>query len=223
MTTRYALLATTLLTCAVLAGCATSRSEVKVASPAVVPAAVASGPVIVIRSIKDERVFEQAPKDPGTPSLGFEGAAAAADATKARAIGRKRNTFGAALGDVLLENGQTVQGLVRDNLTAALQQAGYQVKAEDAAGPSPLVMDVHIRQFWAWLQPGWAIKLHGNVATELTLSGTESPVVVNVNIEESHQLVTDSDWMEIVGKALDAYRAQVVEKAAGFPKNSSQQ
>jgi hypothetical protein len=39
---------------------------------------------------------------------------------KARAIGRKRNTYGKALGDMVLEGGQTVEGVVREYLVIAL-------------------------------------------------------------------------------------------------------
>ena len=72
-------------------GCAATRSEVKLASPVAAPASTgpATGKVVVIRSVTDARVFEQAPRDPSVPSLGGEGAGNASADTKARAIGRK--------------------------------------------------------------------------------------------------------------------------------------
>lgn len=208
-----------LIVCVATAGCATSRSEIKLSSPAMLSNTnVSSGRTAVIRSIKDERVFEQAPKDPSTPSLGFGGADQSSTELKARAIGRKRNTYGKALGDVLLQSGQTVEGVVRENLAAALTQAGYQVKSEDAAGALPLVIDVRIKQFWAWFQPGfWAITLNTNIVTDLDLSGAATPTTINVHAEDSRQAATESAWMEIVGKALDDYRAQVTTKATTFP------
>lgn len=206
--------------CAGIAGCATSRSEIKLASPvAVSPSSgVSTGRTAVIRLVKDERSFEQAPKDPSTPSLGFEGADQAAADTKSRAIGRKRNGYGKALGDVLLEGGQTVESVVRENLTAALQQAGYQVKSLDADGSAALVIDVHIKQFWAWFKPGfWAITLNTNIATDLELSGAASPTPISVHAEDKRQMATEGAWMEIVSKALVDYRAEVVKKATAFP------
>jgi hypothetical protein len=172
----------------------------------------------VIRSVKDERTFEQAPEDPSTPSLGFGGADQASTELKSRAIGRKRNGFGKALGDVLLQTGQTVEGVVRENLAAALEHAGYHVKGEDAAGPSPLIIDVHVKQFWAWTQPGfWAITLSANIATDLDLSGKASPTTIRVHAEYRRQAATEGAWMEIVAKALDDYRAEVAAKASAFP------
>lgn len=207
--------------CVVVTGCATSRSEIKISSPAAGATALvnANGPVAVIRSVSDERVFEQAPQDPSTPSLGFEGAAQASAEVKARAIGRKRNTYGKALGDVLLQPGQTVDGIVRENLATALQQAGYQVKSEKDAPDAPLRIEVGIKKFWAWLQPGfWAIKLHTQIATDLRVNGSNTPVPVAVKTEEGMQIVTDSSWMETIGKALDSYRNEATKALANLPK-----
>jgi hypothetical protein len=209
-----------LVACVAMNGCATSRSEIKLSSPVAAPsaAAVSTGRTVVIRSIKDERQFEQAPSDPSTPSLGFEGADKASAETKARAIGRKRGGFGKALGDVLLQDGETVTSVIRSNLTAALQEAGYQVKSEEAAGPSPLIIDVHIKKFWAWFEPGfWAIKLHTNITTDLDLSSTTTPTIISVHAEQSGLAATEGAWMEIVDKALTSYRAEVVSKARTFP------
>lgn len=205
--------------CVMLAGCATSRSEIKLHSPAIVApsmTATSAQHVVVIGKITDERVFEQAPNDPSMPSLGFGGADKAADDVKARAVGRKRNTYGMALGDVLLQQGQTVESVVRENLIAAFQQAGYQVKGEGDAGPSPLVVDVHIKQFWAWFTPGfWAVTLSDNIATDLVVHGVEVPVVVSTHVEDKHAAATEDDWMQIVDKGLDAYRAEVAQRMRG--------
>ena len=209
-----------LLFCAAVAGCATSRSELTLNSPPTTQtAAVTMERPVVIRSIKDERIFEQAPSDPSIPSLGFEGAAQASTDVKSRAIGRKRNSFGKALGDVLLENGQTVESVVRDNLTAALQQAGYRVEEAGSASASAIVIDVHIKEFWAWFQPGfWAITLNTNIATDLILSGSQAPTHIKVHVEDSRQIATEGAWMEIVNKGLEEYRNQARNQAAGFPK-----
>ncbi len=204
---------------AILTGCATSRSEVKLGGTGTTNYAVTKSKVILIRSVADDRVFEQSPSDSSIPSLGGEGANLASAETKARAIGRKRGGFGKALGDVMLENGQTVADVVRENLTAAFKQAGYRTTSNAAeAGSSPMIIDVHIKQFWAWAQPGfWAFTLNTNITTNLEISGVTSPTVVSVHATDSRQIVTDSAWIEIVDKALKDYRDQVVTKSADLP------
>lgn len=203
--------------CAILAGCATSRSEVKLSVPAAntTQAAASNGYVVVIRSVKDERVFEQEPSNPGTPSLGFEGASKAAAELKLRAIARKRNTFGKALGDVMLEGNQTVESVVRANLTASFEQAGYRVITGGTDDPSVLVVDVRIKKFWAWMQPGfWALTLNADIATDLVLSGSVVPTTVSVHVEDGRQIVTDGAWIEIIDAALTDYRTQAATKLA---------
>jgi hypothetical protein len=208
--------------CAALVGCATTRSEVKVGAPAAAPAATAAvtkSRAILIRAVTDERVFEQAPSDPSVPSLGFEGAAKATAETKARAIARKRGAFGGAFGDILLENGQTVTGVVQESLTAALRDAGYKVTTNPAdAGQSPLVMNVRVKRFWAWFKPGfWAITLSADILTNLEVEGLATPLAVTVHTEDSRQIATDGAWIELVDRALKEYRTQAVAKAAALP------
>jgi uncharacterized lipoprotein YajG len=205
---------------AILAGCATSRSEIALSSPAAASTtrAATKARTVVIRSVVDERVFEEAPKVASIPSLGFGGASKASEEVKARAVGRKRGGFGKALGDVLLDDGQTVVGLVRENLTTAFQETGFQVVNEGAADPASLVVDVHIKQFWAWFQPGfWAIALNANIETNLEISGTAPPTAISVHVEDSRQMATETAWLEIVEKALLAYRTEAASKLSAPP------
>lgn len=205
--------------CASLAGCATTRSEIKLQGPTMSPpaaTAVGDDHVVVIKSVTDERVFEQAPSDPSTPSLGFGGSDSATAQVKSQAIGRKRNSFGKALGDVLLQQGQTVTGVVRENLIAALLQSGYRVVPQVNAGADAVVLDVHVKQFWSWFQPGfWAITLHSDIATDLQVEGKDTPIKIQVHAEDKRQAATEKAWMEIMQQGLERYRAEVSKSVAG--------
>ena len=199
-------------------GCAATRSEVKLASPVAAPASTgpATGKVVVIRSVTDARVFEQAPRDPSVPSLGGEGAGNASADTKARAIGRKRNAYGMAMGDVMLEPGKTVEAVVRENLATALGQAGFQVRDSAAGGGAPLMIDVRIRKFWSWLTPGaFTMTVEALIETDLTPAGA-APIAVNVRSSDARMMVTDGAWIELVDKALQEYRVQVAAKAGAW-------
>lgn len=198
-------------------GCAVGRSEVKLATPGMEALAASGGRVAVIRSVKDERTFEQAPRDPSTPSLGGEGASGASAETKSRAIARKRSAYGQALGDVLLEPGKTVEGVVRENLAAALRKAGYDVRDQGNAGASPIFIDARIRKFWAWFTPGaFTVTLRANIETELTVSGGNPTVNVSASAEQSGMMAGDAAWIEVVDKALQAYRDQAASKLSGL-------
>ncbi|MBL8483218.1 MAG: hypothetical protein JNJ60_13545 [Rhodocyclaceae bacterium] len=207
--------------CTLIVGCATNRSEVTIASPHVAApsAPMLTGRSVYIRDVTDERVFEEAPKDPGTPSLGFEGSAKASDELKSRAIGRKRNTFGKALGDVVLAPGQSVNGLIRENVAAAMVAAGYQLADKPDATPAPLILDVHIKRFWSWFNPGaFTITLNAQVETSLEFAEAGAPATISVHATDSRMAATESSWIEIVSKGLSEYRIRLSDKAPAFPQ-----
>jgi uncharacterized lipoprotein YajG len=209
-----------LLAGAILGGCATSRSEVKLTVPDATPSAAVTKPrAVVIRSVRDERRFEDKSADPSVPSLGFGGAAQATEAVKARAIGRKRNGFGQALGDVLLQDGQTVTGVVRDNLASAFRQAGYRVASDAAsAGASPLLVDVQVRKFWAWFTPGMmSITLAANIETDVQVTDGGARSTISVRSQDNRMVADESAWVEIVQKAMAAYRAEASARLGAPP------
>ena len=206
---RIGMLALVLAT-AVLTGCATSRSEVTLATPTAMAGAKSppNGKTIVIREVRDERTFEQAPAEPSTPSMGSAGSS---DAERGRAVARKRNSFGQGMGDVLLQDGATVVGVVRQNITAAFEHAGYKVvPAGSTASPAPTTVDVSIKKFWA-------LSFNSNIETIMSPVGGGTPTTVSVSVSESRQLGTDAAWIDIVQKALGDYRAQAVTKLTGPP------
>jgi hypothetical protein len=112
--------------------------------PAGTPPATAASAKIV--EIRDLRHFEAAPRDPSTPSLASDDGA-----ISARAVGRLRNNWGAARGNVLLPEGRTIFDLMRGITTAALESNGYRVVDQTSpqyAEAAPLAIDID--QFWQW-------------------------------------------------------------------------
>ncbi|MGP9664737.1 hypothetical protein ACT3TY_08940 [Halomonas sp. AOP22-C1-8] len=201
---------------ALLSGCATSRSEIALTLPEENTSQyISAGQEVIIGEVIDRRVFEEAPREPSTPSLGKGGVSKASDETKARAVGRKRNGYGKALGDVLLENGQTVDEVVRSSLTLALRESGYNVLTHSTGvvADTPII-DVYIDEFWAWFNPGfWAITLNTRIATVLELRSSEAQENVSVHTLQRRQVATESAWIEIIENALSDYRNEVVSIA----------
>lgn len=184
-------------------GCATSRSVVPIDGPSASDSRGQNG-TIFIESVVDNRTFEEAPRNPSTPSLGFEGSSAASDELKARAIGRKRNGYGKALGDVLLPENQTVEALIREYATAAFNDAGWRV-VENASADQTVA--IQIDELWAWFKPGfWAITLNSNVSTTLTFAQNGAKIPITVHVEDTRQMATEGAWKEIVEMVLDEYR-----------------
>lgn len=210
-----------LLACAAmfLGGCAAIRSEIKVEAPAANAAPPVTQPrTVVIRSVKDYRVFAKAPIV-SIPSSVAQGAGPEAEAVRARAVARKRDGNGNPMGDVLLQEGQTVNSLVRDNLAIAFEQLGYRVTDAASAGPDPLLVDVRIRKFWSWMQPGFLkVVMQSDVEAGVHIVGTDAATSISVHAQDSWPLTTtDAAWRGVVDQALLAFREQAVKKLGALP------
>ena len=208
---------------ATLAGCATSRStldlsEGKTATPAV--AQPAEGPAVKIVGVEDKRVFTIDPGDPSHPSLKNDDE----DDNKAitnRAIARKRNTYGEALGDVMLPEGDTVTAHVTQALTDGFRQGGYRVLASGDAGYDQATpVTAVIKQFWAWAQPGfWEAKMHAIAEIELdgNLPALTPAQTVTAQSTIGIQIGTDSNWRKVIDLGLQNISTKVADtlKAKG--------
>ena len=160
-------------------GCATSRGVLDI-RPQSIPENPTQGRALVIANVVDNRHFELKPESPDIPSL--KGGEIDDDAITARAIARKRNSYGKGLGDILLPEGRTVHMVVTEYLTRALREAGYRVVDKgtpEAAAATAL--DVSIDELWGWMTPGmWVISVECRSAVTITPNpaGLDQPMNV---------------------------------------------
>lgn len=200
----------------ILGGCATSRSELDIAMPAIVEAQPSSSKTVFIAAPSDERVFHENPGSPNVPSLD-PGKVQNEEITQ-RAVGRKRNTYGKALGDIVLKEGATVSGLTLASIAKAYGERGYRVleNAEDAT-PDTLFVQPTIKQFWSWLQPGfWAITISTEIGTDLAVKSATQDETINVSVkaEDHFQTGADGNWIQVMNKALQMYVEELKAKIA---------
>jgi uncharacterized lipoprotein YajG len=181
-----------------LGGCAATRSTFDLPASKAVPAPEGQATVYVkLVNVTDKRVFEAAPSNPSTPSLG-KPEELKDPAITARAIARKRGGFGNAMADILLPTDRTVAQVVREAVAEALSQRGYtvvQVGAPQYGDAASL--DVDISQFWTWLTPGFLTLSLENVSVLVLrspriLSGHESYVRGYAIVHT--MAATDEEW-----------------------------
>jgi hypothetical protein len=186
-------------------GCATSRGTLDVSQTAVENPG--TGVAVAIVRVSDKRSFELDPRQADIPSL--KNGEIHNEAITSRAIARKRNGFGKAMGDILLPEGETVTELVKTTVTNALRKSGYRVI--DSADPEfthAVPIEVDINEFWAWMQPGfWQLTLHHRASIALlgpldTLTGSDD---VRSEVTEGFQTASGGNWM----KTIDAGLAQL--------------
>ena len=190
-----------------LGGCATSRSTLDISTPTAGSVAKNNGKDVYINVVKDLRAFEVKPSSPDIPSL--DDSEDNSDKIKARAVGRKRNGFGKALGDVVLPEGKSVESLTIASLRTSFSERGYRVVSDKSqVTDGTYIVDADILKFWSWLNPGfWALTLSAEISTAITIKsplGTERQTV-SVKAADSFQTGVEGNWIEVINKALTLY------------------
>ena len=212
-----------LVTAMGITGCATNRGVVSLQLPDSTIETETNGEEVYIESVIDQRVFQENPKTQDIPSLGFGGSADATDDIKKRAIARKRNGFGKALGDILLEEGQTVETVITAALNRSFLETGYKIISDEKnISENTIIVKATIEKFWAYMTPGfWAITLSSDIATDidLILNGTSSKTV-SVHSDGKYQLATEANWMEIIDLAVQKYMSELKKEVLQFQSSS---
>jgi uncharacterized lipoprotein YajG len=190
---------------ALLAACANGRTVIQLPAPPAAGVAGAQAPAVRIGSVIDDRVFEDRPHQPSIPSLDGEGASRASPELRAHAVARKRNGYGMAQGDVVLSAREDMRDVVRANLALALAQAGYRVDDRD---PAARRVDVHVRDFWLWLEPHTLVGvIRSRIVTDVAIDGAK-PVTVAAETDQPGQIFSQEAWTNAVGVALTAWRTR---------------
>lgn len=171
------------LLAAALTGCVSTRDVVAPRVDAGVNPA--QGVPVRIGKVEDLRVFQVKPPSPVTPSLMDD--QIHNEPIRARAFSRKRNSYGMALGDVLLPDGQTVAKLVETAVARSLREGGYRVVSgndADYARATPIM--VRIDKLWTWqdltpMNGGWVTNYDVSVTDPAAPS--QPPLVVTGDLK----------------------------------------
>ena len=125
-----------------------------------------------------------------------------------------------ALGDILLPEGDTVQGLVESSLTRGLRENGYSVLvAGDEGFEDAAPIEVDIEKFWGWFSPGfWSVGI--TFETMLSLSGPVGPFAdgetLSSKVENRVQLADTGNWLETVNMSLDELNQDIAKHLSDY-------
>lgn len=198
-------------------GCVTGRRMVDLPVSKAAPLVAPSKGTVAIGSIVDARHFENKPSDPSIPSINGDVTTLSAD-QRAAFIGRQRNTYGHAMGDIVLPSGDTVQARVKELLIEGFARHGYTV-ATDATGKD--AADVTIDQFWAWFTPGmWSVDFEARVYCTFTVhrgQNTQTFTVKGYGMNHG-QVARDANWRQAYSRAFEDFLSKFDQELtkAGF-------
>lgn len=201
---KFALL---LLASTTLFGCVSSRSVVDIDVPT---GATGNGQKVTITTL-DERNFQVDPRSADIPSL-KNGEITDKSITE-RAIARKRNSYGMAMGDVLLPEGSKVSDLVGKSVAAAYAKAGYRVVPNAEKTADTQVVTVHIIEFWSWMSPGaFSVAVNNKSHLKVDTQGAATSADIVTQKREGMQLITENDWKVITQIGLQAITEAMASK-----------
>lgn len=181
-----------------LSGCATSISTL---DPDLSAYPGKSDPAaektVYIKTVEDMRLFADNADTPEEPTW------ANGSQEEARAIGRKRNVYGKALGGLVLPEGMPATSVIKTTLTQALIENGYKVvESESEVAQDTKVFDVRMNKFWSWVNVGfWSIKLSSNIEAVLVDNNMQT-VRVEGNYAEHFQTGSESNWLKVLNQTI---------------------
>lgn len=189
-------------------GCVVGRRTVPLSIPAQATAPAANKGAIAITSVTDARVFQNKPTDPAVPSIDGDVGSMSAD-QKSGMIGRQRNTYGKAMGDIALPAGDSVVQRSRLLVEEGLKRRGYTISADASA---PNTASVTIDEFWAWFSPGmFSVSFEARVYCTLTLKKADGSAKVTVKgygINKG-QVASDANWQLAYTRAFEDFLSKM--------------
>ena len=162
---------------------------------------------IFVGTVEDARTFQNKPKDASTPSIDGDVNATSKEQLS-QMIGRQRNGYGMAMGDIALSAGDSVVKRTRALLEEGLRRHGYTITAEASGDAATVKID----EFWAWFTPGmWAVSFEANVACKITLTrgGTATTITVRGYALNKGQVASDANWQLAYSRAFNDFLANL--------------
>lgn len=192
-------------------GCATSRGTLDIED--IESTNPETGHAVRFVEIVDQREFQIDPPQPDIPSLKND--EIDDQAITSRAIARKRNGYGKALGDILLPEGKAVSDVVTNRLTAAFRSSGFRVLDSGSEVEQSIPLEVRIKEFWGWFSPGfWSIGLNfrTSVVVFAPVVGFEQGVAFESEVERRFQTAMESNWQTVIDQSLQELGAAMRDR-----------
>ena len=183
-----------------LTGCAVGTSELQLVEPELFQKDVTATKSVFINLPTDNRVFNPQTKDPSVPST----------EPSNKAVGRKRNSWGVALGDFSLAGDQTVNSLVKVALEKAFELNGFKVINDRAdIAKSTLMVNSQITKFWTWINPSFShITFSANIETDVEIKDSrkgEEKIKIEGRYSEGFPLFLTSNIQKILQKTYEYF------------------
>jgi len=189
----------------------TGRRAIDLTVPTATASAEGKGAIAILK-VTDSRQFQNKPPSPSTPSIDGDVNAVPRDSLKGM-IGRQRNGYGGAMGDVALAGDVNVETKVRELVSEGLRRRGY----SSTPGGTDNV-SVNIEEFWAWFSPGFAtVSFESRIKCQVSLTkgGQAHQLAVNGYGINKGQIASDENWQLAYARAFDDFLVNLDKALVG--------
>jgi hypothetical protein len=180
-----------------------------------------NGIQVYIRSIQDKRDFQSRPSSPRIPSFGSRKDIGNPQ-VQCRTIGRQRNGYGKALGNVFLSENQTVEAIVFQAVRSTLISLGYTVIDSNAVAKSDaIIVDISIDKFWAWINigAGWTFRMDAEIETTMNFASINKNLTINGEGSNHYQVASSANWKKVLEITIKNYIKQAKDALKCLPDN----
>ncbi len=196
-----------LLTCLFGSGCVTGRRAIDLPVPYLNSTGTGKG-TLYIASVDDRRTFQNKPSDASTPSINGDVTRCSKE-DLGMMIGRQRNTYGRAMGDITLPPGDSVLKRTHALVSEGLRRHGYTIASSPgSAGTATVTID----EFWAWFTPGmWSVSFQANIVCDITITrdGATKKISVKGYGRNQGQVASNLNWQLAYRRAFDDFLANL--------------
>lgn len=170
--------------------------------------------VVFIASVNDKREFEDTPKNASIPSVHNRQVESLNAKEKDKYIARKRNSYGKAMENIILDGNQTVTNLVKTSVARAFANNGFYVlNDEKQINQNTIILKVDVLKFWSFFRPGfWSVAVNTHIKSDVS-TGSKN-ITTDVDHMEKFQMVLDRDYQKVTNDALRIYEKQLTDKIA---------
>lgn len=165
---------------------------------------VATHGKVYVAAVTDDRTFQNKPPDPSIPSINGDVTKLSAQ-EKDQMIGRQRNGFGKAMGDMALPADDSVTKRTRLLVEQGLMRKGYQISSDPDA---PYTVTISVKEFWAWMTPGFfALTFEAKLSCSIAVTdtnGVHTAIVKGYGLNHG-QFAKDVNWQEAYDPAFEDF------------------
>jgi hypothetical protein len=191
----------------VFSGCVTGRRIVDLPVAQLSSGQATKGSIFV-GEVADTRHFENSPKHPSTPSVNGDVNTMSKEQLGVM-IGRQRNAYGAAMGDIALPPVDSVERRSRAVVEEGLRRHGYSISSDPSTANTA---SVQVDAFWAWGTPGFAaISFEANLLCKITIKRgdiTKTLIVRGYGLNKG-PVASNGNWQLAYTRAFDDFMANL--------------